>query len=626
MVTIPSAIPSALGGPGSSTSLSSNGISYDVAIGGIPFCSAISGDNPYVRESAPVQKQQFDTGSKAGERSLGDWWRRSQASFHGGAGLKYAEPDGPQDPTTDIRYFNSKNLDVWTPGQVTRLPDTTLIEANGSAITGLATGTLSSTNYVLFTFGSTLRSWNGAAFTNYNWLGTGTILSLAVDGQRYYVADNTGIYSGPIDGSVTGTKLYVNTATRVKLAWVKQRLMAGVNNTVRELDSAAAAAALPAAKYTHPNSGWTWTDFAGGPASIMVSGYSGAESTIQEFVLATDGTTPTLVSGQTHDLPTGEICYSLFAYVGSFLGMGTSKGIRVGQFDANGGFAYGALSVETVNPVRSITGRDHYLYATATGFIETESCLIRLDLGQPLDRAGRFAYAPDLICATAQTANASWVAITATGKLTFSVDGYGPSLEGTGPGSGRSAWLETARIRMGTSESKLFRRIQVRGSFPSPGTVSVTITGGDGQVTVAMPPISSTLDLDDLSGLTAPQEWVSLRFDLNSASTIDFRGYVLKALSAVRPRRLYQLPLSLRDHEKDRNDVAFGYPGLAISRLLQLEALEDARDEVLLELFTSQGALTRLVTIEQVSFRQIHQPGKTGTVAGVVVVTLKTVQ
>ncbi len=154
--------------------------------------------------------------------------------------------------------------------------------------------------------------------------------------------------------------------------------------------------------------------------------------------------------------------------------------------------------------------------------------------------------------------------------------------------------------------------------------MSVVVTGSDGQVVTAVPPVSSATDLDELSVISAAQEWVSLRFLLVGSSLIDFRGFVLKALTAIKPRRLYQLPLRVSDNEEDRFNVKFGYPGFAVARILQLEALEDARDEVRLELFTDVGTLARQCTIEQLSYRQIHQPGQTGSGGGIIVVTLKT--
>lgn len=624
MSLIPSAIPVEVGGSGSGSFVPSD-VSFQVAIGGIPFTTAISADNPYIRESVPVEKRQFDSGELSGERSLGDWWRRSQASFHGGAGLKYAEPDGPKNETDPVRFFASRKLDVWTPGQVTPLPDTTQLMAVGSTMSGLATATVGATNYTLVTFSTTLRVHNGTSTTDYTWGGAGTILSLCTDGTNYYVVDSTGIYKGPVDNGSNGVKIYNQTgspSTRVVLAWVKQRLMVAYNAAIYEL--VAAGLALPAVKYTHPNASWTWTSFAEGPASIMVSGFAGIESCIQEFTLATDGSSPVLVSGQTTPLPPGEVAYSLHSSTNSFLGIGTSKGLRIGQFDLNATLVLGPLTFTTTAGVLGISSRANYLYAGATAFVDGESCLVRADLGQPTDKAGRFAYASDLVCPTLQTGSNAFVRHRGDGRMVFAVQGYGVILEGVGPGIFGIAWLQTARVRVGTIESKLFRTLWIRGSFPDPSSVAVIATTSDGQTTNPLPTTSSPTDIEEVGLITAPQEWISLKFNFQG-SAVDFRGYVIKALSATRPRRLFQIPLALADEVVDRHNVHFGSPGYGLTRLLQLEAIENGRDEVRFEIFTPTGTLAEQCTIEQLSYRQVHQPGQTGAFGGILIVTLKTV-
>ena len=44
-------------------------VSYDTAVGGLPFFYAISGSRPYIRQTAPFRKEQFDNGSEPGEQS-----------------------------------------------------------------------------------------------------------------------------------------------------------------------------------------------------------------------------------------------------------------------------------------------------------------------------------------------------------------------------------------------------------------------------------------------------------------------------------------------------------------------------------------------------------------------------
>ena len=95
-------------------------ISYDTAIGGMPFISAISDKNEAVRQTAPFRKEQFDNGQEPGEQSLTGWWIRSQMSFHSGAGINFYDPL-TNDEGGHYRFADSKGVDVWKKGEVTML-------------------------------------------------------------------------------------------------------------------------------------------------------------------------------------------------------------------------------------------------------------------------------------------------------------------------------------------------------------------------------------------------------------------------------------------------------------------------------------------------------------------------
>ena len=99
-------------------------MSYDVAIGGLPFFYAINDSRPYIRQTAPFRKDQFDNGAEPGEQSLTGWWIRSQASFHSGSGIKFYDP-ATTDENGHYRFADSKGVDVWTKGQVTLLKSCT---------------------------------------------------------------------------------------------------------------------------------------------------------------------------------------------------------------------------------------------------------------------------------------------------------------------------------------------------------------------------------------------------------------------------------------------------------------------------------------------------------------------
>ena len=95
-------------------------MSYDVALGGLPFIYAINDSRPYVRQTAPFRKDQFDNGVEPGEQSLTGWWIRSQMSFHSGSGIRFFDP-ATTDEVGKYRFADSQNVNVWTKGEVTLL-------------------------------------------------------------------------------------------------------------------------------------------------------------------------------------------------------------------------------------------------------------------------------------------------------------------------------------------------------------------------------------------------------------------------------------------------------------------------------------------------------------------------
>ena len=120
----------------STTTWQNTDVAYDVAIGGLPFIYAINDSRPYIRQTAPFRKDQFDNGAEPGEQSLTGWWIRSQMSFHSGAGIKFYDP-ATTDENGHYRFAESKGVDVWTKGQATLLKDVD----NNHITTGAIVGT-----------------------------------------------------------------------------------------------------------------------------------------------------------------------------------------------------------------------------------------------------------------------------------------------------------------------------------------------------------------------------------------------------------------------------------------------------------------------------------------------------
>ena len=292
----------------SSTSVWQNtDIAYDIAIGGLPFILATNNERPYGRKTAPFKKDQFDSTNEPGEQSLTGWWIRSQMSFHGGAGINFFDP-ATNDENGHYRFASSRNLDVWTKGQVTLLKET----AN---MTGVTTGIYKVLSII---DGSTnkILGWTPANTTIKNYTADGTavtytdvtsiaqpldtaILAVATDGTNLFIADNDHIYTGPISTPAAGYSRYYDSGSeKVVLGWVKQRLVACIGASVYELTAAKGTHhTLPTAVYTHPNADWNWTSISESGNAIYVAGYAGGNSAIYKFTLSTAGVMPTLTSG-----------------------------------------------------------------------------------------------------------------------------------------------------------------------------------------------------------------------------------------------------------------------------------------------------------------------------------------
>ena len=218
---------------------------YDVAVAGLPFFLGPNKEYPYKRETAQYRKQQIDQQKEPGEQTLTGWWLRSQSSFHYGAGIRYEEPI--EGESVAYRFNKSAGVDVFNIGKVTLLPDVTKLSTSVTNAPKMVGGVDSAgKNVIIWADGANLyRSefTSAGAFTattTLTWGGSGSILGVAQDGLNYYAANATGIYRGPLTGATNGTSIFthpsmVGTVTNVTLGWAKQRLIAGVNNYLFEV-------------------------------------------------------------------------------------------------------------------------------------------------------------------------------------------------------------------------------------------------------------------------------------------------------------------------------------------------------------------------------------------------------
>lgn len=616
-----------------------SGPRYNYAVGGLPFLSAASPENPLVRETVPIRKQQYDTANVPGEQSLEGWWLRSQQTFHGGAGQDYADPVGSAyniDSSPLTRFKASRNVDVWTPGKVTLLNsvETHTDMAGMVDITEFVYGDGTAGVMAIDDDGGCTQIWGYGITKHLRFMvGSALLQTVTCDGSYMYVAGGLGVWSAPIPvthgGTFVWTQIYsVAAFPQLHLSFVKQRLMLGAGPNVYELvpHPVSPPVAVASPKYTALDPNWRWCSFTESGSAIYAVGNNGVRGSILKFVLAADGSIPVLSGAAVAaQLPAGEVPYSALGYLGSFVGLGTSKGARVAVADSNGDLTYGPLIFTTTEPVRCWTARDRFLFCAATGAIDGQSGVCRIDLATQISDL-RFAYATDLN-ALADTSTCRVVAnLGDTDKIVYGTD-VAMYLEDDRT-LATSGYLLTSRVRFGTLEPKLFKRVKVRGpalvgaiSFQvldegdhPAGSYTYRLGRGPGETEAA------------ITSPSTPQDFVSLKFTLQTGTAGgggEFWGYQLMALPGAQRQRMIQLPVWCFDWERDGKGQRRGATGSAFQRLSQLEALEKAGSAVVFQ--DLDNRVNTNCVIEQVSFKQTTPPEYMDGLGGIVTLTLRTV-
>lgn len=607
---------------------------FDIAIAGQPYLLASSDRYPYQRQTAQYRKQQFDNSQEIGEQAFEGWWLRSQSSFHLGEGINYLDP--LTGDNVQFRFNNSAGLDVWTPGQVTMLPKMDQVASiTGSSFIVGGEDSLDQ-DFVFYSSGDDLfRLDDAGTSTAIDYGGSGSdIKAVFQDGLNYYAANATAIFRGNLTGTgATGTSYYPTNNAKVVAKYVKQRIVAGIGESIFEITQTRGGANPDNSdkRYTHPDTGWIWSAIAEGPTAVYASGYRGTNSAIYKFTLSSVGVMPTLTQAVTAaDFPQDEYVLNIATYLGRFIIIGTSKGVRVGVLDDNGDITYGPLTYEKTNPIHKvqIAFEDRFAYVTVTNAIDGKSGVIRIDLSQEVE-PGRYAYANDL--STETTGCSCGIAFLGTsGRLVVAMDDQGLFLESTTERVA-TGFLDTGYIRYGTIEKKHFKLIKPRIAQPMFGTISISTKNVAGSINnlITLDASAPILNQDISTALDTPQEELAFRFTF-TRSTVDtnkgpeFDGYQIKSLPAVKRSRQLTIPLLNFDFEADRYGLQIGFEGRAFERLQVLEEIESLGDTILIQDFTTGE--TVLGFVEQLSFERTTPPksGFSGF-GGIIYVSVRTV-
>ena len=632
-------------------------IAYDVAIGGMPFIYAISDARPYIRQTAPFRKEQFDNQTEPGEQSLTGWWIRSQMSFHGGDGITFFDPaQATSSSPAQYRFADSQGVNVFEQGEVTLLKSVT----NTHEVTGPVAGT----NYEHRNQHLRSIQWSGSNgvllhdeydvdkiasdgtvthFIDYNTGSAEPVRAICDDGVfAYWVSNATAgganklhMYKKALTDATTSIPSPMFTATGVviqyaEMEFIKDRIVLCVNNSVYEVSTVASA--LPTAVYTNPNTNYIYTSISASGPAIYTAGHSGIYSTIQKYTLSTAGVMPTLTSAVVAaELPAGEIVTKLYYYLG-YMVIGTNKGIRVATVsDQDGSLNYGPLIVETSQPVYDFAGRDRFVWA-ATGIGTLDGGLIRLDLGTEVEPL-RFAYANDLqIQQNAEHYTTAVAFLGTTNRLAFTTafkTTSGAIYLESATELVTNGYLTTGYIRYNTLEPKNFKRLIARGEFEYGSMTLETVTADGTEYDVvaysaSVPPVEVTT-----SNPQEAQEYLAYKFIMYRDGTDAtkgpiMKGYQAKAYIATPRQRVIKFPVYCYDVETDKYNVLTGYDGRAFDRITQLESVEQNGDVVTWQDLTTGES--RQALIEQISFTRLTPPDRGfNGYGGIIDITIRTV-
>ena len=624
---------------------------YDVAVGGMPFIYAITDDTPYRRQTAEFRTARVDQLRDPGEQSLSGsgYWIRSQSSFHLGEGAIYQEPIVGSLNEARFRYSSSVGINPWTPGQISLLKRTSLQEA-ATGDSRVFSTTISGVEYLIlvnYSAAETKRviriqvsNLSESTILNNTDI-TENIIAVAMGGNDLMMVTPTKVFRYSFDASSPAIHqdYTINTANAVHgtIAFVKNRFIFAYHDTAgstfvyslpRNTGSSTNLSTLTAinGSSTIPI-GYTFRAIAEAGAAIYVGGFSGEQGNVYKITVANDGTLNTMTSVVT--LPGGETVTGLFGYLGTYIIIGTSAGVRVAIANDTGDLSYGPLVFESSLGVYKMSAYSKFIYAGVDSGVGGNSGIYRIDLSQPLE-GGTYPYATD-VYADSVTGKVEGVAVMAGGRLAFCVNGDGLFIEHATELL-ESGEITTGIIRYETLENKAWKRLKIRTESALQGDIDIfRVENGVAESFRTVEEGSSTdydYDLSSVFGDVNVEAQFKFRLYRNATTAslgATMSGYSVKALPTPTRARVIQFPLFCFDSERDRLKNIMGFEGYALERLQALEQKEAQGETIIIQDFTAGGEPIEAV-IEQVTFTRTTPPNGNFTGwGGIIQITARTV-
>jgi len=524
---------------------------FPVAINGRPYMLDVA-SNEFASQFDARVRDSVDQSTEPGESAINPQglWRRSQTSWHYGAGQEYSDTADAE----PYRFRSSKGIDVWTRGEMRLLPDTTQVYAStednlymataGSRIYGTEDEDLQyTTDFVSFT-----------TVTNTN---ASKLHSITSDGYNVFFS----YADGDIDQTNAGTTAasdYITGIEAGKLDYVKGRLMvAGQGADKHKIwnitTAPGSSANNPTALYTHPNSSFTWIGFAAGQNHIYCAGYAGNKSIIYKTTIEADGTALKIPS-VAGELPFGEIVTSIHGYLGYVL-IGLTTGFRFCSSDENGNLVVGPL-VNIGASVNAFSGVGQFVYFGWTNYDSVSTGIGRMNVADQVS-VNQPAYASDLMV----TGQGSVLDIHEFGgEPIFTISGLGAYRQHPS-NLVASGTLETGIYRWGVGDAKFVPKWDLR-TEPLVGTVQLSVANDAGNFdSVGTQTTQGSLE-STFDGVEARIFEAEARLTLTRSSTDSTNGPVLtrwmgRAYAAPLRSKIFSVPVLLHSRIRVKNGSEF---------------------------------------------------------------------
>ena len=442
---------------------------FPVAINGRAYMIDTAA-NAFTRQFDARVRDSVDQSAEPGESAINPQglWRRSQSSWHYGAGQKYSDTSDAE----PFRFNESKGVNVWDKGRLSLLSDTDKVYSTSG--TNLYATTAA--NLMYGTDGQSVKyTTDFVSISTVTGTAASNIFSIASDGYNVFYS----YANGDIDKTNAGigsSSAFITGIEAGKLAYVKGRLMvagqAADKHKIWNITTAPGSSANnPSPLMTHRNTEFTWVGFAAGQTHIYAAGHAGNISLVYKIEIEADAsslTAPVVAA----ELPQGEIIQEIYGYLG-YIVIGTNTGFRFCSADSAGNLIVGPR-IDIGSAVKAFAGIGQYIYFSWTNYDSTSTGIGRMDISVFIS-TNQPAYASDLMA----TAQGEVQAIHEfNDKPLFTVSGEGVFVPDA-TDLVTSGYLTSGVYRWGVPDAKFIPKLDLR-CLPLAGSITMSIAEDNG--------------------------------------------------------------------------------------------------------------------------------------------------